>query len=81
MYERRLQILIDEQRYRRIEAAARRRKVSVATVIREAIDLALPDDAEGRRAAGRRILAATRIPVPHPDQLRRERDEARWRGL
>ena len=38
MLTRRLQVLLDDSRYQRLEAAARRRRVSVATVVREAID-------------------------------------------
>ena len=52
--ERRLQILLDEERYARISAAAKRRGVSVATVVREAIDRGVLDvPASGRPLAGR----------------------------
>jgi hypothetical protein len=64
IYERRLQILLDDARYRRVAAAARARKTSVAQVIRDAIDHALPEDLERRRAAGRALLAADPMPVP-----------------
>ena len=74
--ERRVQVLLDEARYRKVAAAARRRGVSVAAVVREAIDQ-LPDDAASRRAAIARILAEPPIPVPEdPAELRRELDEA-----
>ncbi len=77
MYERRLQLLLDKERYERVAARARRRRVSVATVIREAIDTALPSAGQGRRAAADRILAATPISLPDdPAELRRELDEA-----
>lgn len=55
---RRLQILIDEERYERVQALARQRGTSVATVIREAIDRGLPSAQQRRSAAARRILAA-----------------------
>jgi Ribbon-helix-helix protein, copG family len=78
MYERRLQILIDEPRYRRLAALARARKVSVAEVVREAIDVALPADADRRARAGRRILAAEPMPVPATvEELKRELEQAR----
>jgi hypothetical protein len=79
MLTRRLQILLDEERHRRISALAAERGVSVATVVREAIDrgLAMPD--ERRRAAGRRLLAAAPMPVPEPSELRAELDELRGR--
>jgi len=53
-----LQILIDEERYERVQALARQRGTSVATVIREAIDRGLPSAQQRRSAAARRILAA-----------------------
>lgn len=82
MYDRRLQILLDDGRYRRIEAAARERKTSVAAVIREAIDVALPADLERKREAIRRILDAEPIPVPATvEELKRELDEIRGGGL
>ena len=77
MYDRRLQILLDEPRYRRVAARARERKTSVAAVIREAIDLALPADLAKKRAAAKRILAADPVPLPDWDELKTELDEAR----
>ena len=82
IYERRLQVLIDEPRYRRLVARARERKVSVAEVVREAIDLAIPSDADERLRAGRRILAAQPMPVPETiEELKAELDEIRSGGL
>jgi hypothetical protein len=82
IYERRLQILLDDARYRRVAAAARARRTSVAQVIRDAIDEALPDDLERKRAAGRAILAADPIPVPETvGQLKGEIAAAHERGL
>lgn len=77
--ERRVQLLLDEPRYRKVAAEAGRRHVSVAAVIREAIDR-LPAEAEGRRAAIADILAAEPMPLPEdPAELRRELDVARER--
>ena len=82
MYERRLQILIDEPRYRRLAARARERKVSVAEVVREAIDLAVPADLDKKRAAWRAIKAAEPMPVPETiEELKAELDELRSGGL
>jgi hypothetical protein len=64
MFEKRLQILIDEPRYRRLAAAARERRQSVSSVIREAIDVALPADLAEKQAAADAILAAEPMPVP-----------------
>jgi hypothetical protein len=63
-------------------AAAKARKTSVASVIREAIDQALPgvDPAERRRAADE-LLAAEPIELPEPEELKREIREARYGGL
>lgn len=72
MYHHRVQILLDDARHARIEDEAARRKVSVATVVREAIDRAFPEASGRRRAAGARILAAQPMAVPDPDQLREE---------
>ncbi len=49
MLDRRLQILLDETRHQRVVALARARGVSVATVVREAIDRGLPALADRRR--------------------------------
>jgi hypothetical protein len=75
--ERRLQILLDEQRHRRLAALAEERGVSVATVVREAIDRGLPTSDGARRAAGRRLLEAADMPVPEPQELLAEIDAIR----
>jgi hypothetical protein len=64
MLDRRLQILIDDARYRRLEAVARERRLSVAAVIRDAIDAALPADLDKKRRALAAILAAEPMAVP-----------------
>jgi hypothetical protein len=72
--ERRVHILLDEPRYRRVTHEAERRGVSVAAVIRDAIDR-LPADVDLRRSAVIQILAAAPMPVPaDPSELRREVD-------
>lgn len=75
----RLQILLDDQRHQRITDIARERGVSVATVVREAIDRGLADPAERRRSAGRRLLDAPDMPVPDIGELRAELDALRGR--
>jgi hypothetical protein len=72
--ERRVQILLDEPRYRRVAGEARRRHVSVATVVRDAIDqMAAGEDT--RKDAIARVLAAESMPVPpDPAELRAELD-------
>jgi hypothetical protein len=77
--EHRLQILLDDDRHRRLVAAARERGVSVATVVREAIDRGLPPSDARRRAAARRILDAPDMPLPDVDELLAELDALRGR--
>lgn len=79
MLEHRLQILLDEERHARITSVARERGVSVATVVREAIDRGVADPGARRRAAGRRLLEAPDMPVSEPAALRDELDELRSR--
>jgi hypothetical protein len=77
--EHRLQVLIDDERHRRIVRAARERGVSVATVVREAIDRGLSGPSARRLAAGRRLLDAADMPVPEPRELRAELQALRGR--
>jgi hypothetical protein len=79
MLEHRLQILLDEERHARITSVARERGVSVATVVREAIDRGVADPEKRRRAAGRRLLDAPDMPVPEPSELQVELDALRAR--
>jgi len=60
---RRTQILLDEERYRKLEERASETGRSVGSVIREAIDAMLGEDEVARRRleAGRRFLAG---PLP-----------------
>jgi len=53
--------------------------VSVATVVREAIDDAFPGSRVDRRALGARILRVPKMPVPDPPGLCEELDEVRAR--
>ena len=78
MLSRRVQLLLDEERYERLEAAAQRSGRSVAAVIRDAIDqIPSEKDWPRRREALLAILAAEPMPVPEdPADLRRELDEA-----
>lgn len=80
MLSRRVQILLDEERHERLLAESRRRRLSVGALVREAIDRAYPSDAAKRRAAGRAILAAPRMPAPTFEELKAELDELHSRG-
>jgi predicted DNA-binding protein len=82
-----IQILLDEERHRRLEDEASRTGGSVASIIREAIDLRLgeTDRAQRRLEAGRRLLAS---PPPAEDErepdweaVKSDRYDARWRRM
>jgi len=76
---RRTQVLLDDARHRRLEKHAAARGISVAAVIRDAIDRAYPAEpsvAASRRAAAQFLLAAEPMPVEDWPQMKRQiRDE------
>jgi hypothetical protein len=81
MLTRRLQILLDDQRYRRLRAEARARRASVGALVREAIDRTFPVGHERKRAAAKAILAAAPMPLPRDvRELKRELDDIRAGG-
>jgi hypothetical protein len=69
MLNRRTQLLLDEDRYGRLDRRARATGQSVAAVIREAIDekLGEGDEAAARREAGTWLLSQPIPDVPEPD--------------
>jgi len=77
--DHRLQLLLDDDRYRKVSTVARQRGTSVAAVIREAIDRGLRGPDEDRMAAGRRLLATDPMPVPDLPELLAELDDLRGR--
>jgi hypothetical protein len=79
MLDRRLQVLIDEDRWSRLEREAGRRGVPVAVLVREAIDERYPGNASERRAALQAVLDAEPMDVPDPDELQRELEAVRGR--
>lgn len=79
--DRRVHLLLDEPRHQKVAIEAKRRNVSVAEVIRDAIDR-MPTNDDVRRAAIDFILAAEPMPVPDdPSELRRELAVEHERGL
>jgi hypothetical protein len=77
--DRRLQVLLESEQYRAIESLAAERRVSVATVVREALSHYLTSGPDQRRHAAARILAADGMTVGDPDELREELDDLRGR--
>jgi len=78
--DRRLQLLLDEERYQRVAEAARQRSVSVAAVIRDAIDQSLAPVERRRESAARLILSARPMDVPAENGLLEELDDLRAHG-
>lgn len=72
---RRLQVLLDAERFARLEREAARRGSSVATLVREAIDAAFPDDGISRADAARLLLDAEPILIHDWPVLKAEIDE------
>ncbi len=77
MKTERLQVLIEAVQRERLESAAAARGVSVAHLVRTAIDVVYPPDIDRRAAAADAVLAAEPMDVPDPDALRAELDELR----
>jgi len=72
----RLRLLLDDERYQRVQTLARQRGTSAAAVIREALDQGLPTTQRRRSAAARRILAAEPMQI---ENLIAELDDLRGR--
>lgn len=77
MLDRRLQVLIDQDRWARLEHESERRGVPVAVLVREAIDERYPARTAERRAALQSILDAEPMVVPEPHELRAELEAIR----
>lgn len=72
----RLQLLLDEEQYQRLLTRSEVEGRSMGALVREAIDLIWVDDDHRKRAAADILMSAPTMPVPDPDDLRRELDEA-----
>jgi hypothetical protein len=70
---RRLQVLIDDERYERLRREAERTGAPIGAIVRDAIDGALPAgrDPESVEAAARRLLAAEPMPVDDWAEMKR----------
>jgi len=78
--DRRLHVLLDEDRFERLARLADERGVSVGSLVRRAIDVAYPAGGLRRSAAAAAILEARAGPSPKLDDLRAELDELRRRA-
>ncbi len=72
----RTQLLLDDERHRRLEEEARRTGRSIASLVREAIDARyqLAEQTAGRRRAATALLDAPRPAGPEPDWAEVERE-------
>ena len=80
----RLQLLLDEERYQRVAAEAKKKRLSVAAVIRDAIDESLGSEDEAlakKRKAWERIQQLDAEPFDWPEdydvmeEIRQSREE------
>lgn len=79
MKTERLQVLIESAQRDRLEQAASARGVSVAALVRDAIDVVYPPRAQTRRASAAAILEAEPMDVPDVAELRAELERLRGR--
>ena len=78
---RRMQILLDERRFRALQQRAEQENISVGAFVRSAIDGALREDAGTRyEAAAAAFLDAQPLPVGELDELERELEDTYERG-
>ncbi|MBK7821742.1 MAG: hypothetical protein IPJ61_11890 [Tessaracoccus sp.] len=71
--ERRLQLLLDQERFARVDSEAKRSGRSVSAVIRGAIDIAYPSEAVSRAVALTSLVELCKAP--------RERPEDDWEAI
>lgn len=81
MLTRRTQILLDEDRYDRLERRSSETGASVGALIREAIDVAFPGVPTDRERAADLLLAAPAMPVADWPAMKDELEQAYERSL
>lgn len=77
---RRLQILVDETRWNRLEQQAKQRGSSVAALVREAIDIAYPSGEAGVGETARRFLARPPIDLGDWSTSKKDIEDGLERG-
>lgn len=78
---RRLQVLVEEEQYARLERHAARRGASVGTLVREAIDATFPDEGLDRAAAVDAFLSRPPLDLDDWDVLKGEIEDGYVGGL
>ena len=79
MKSERLHVLVDPTQRERLERAATLRGVSVASLVRSAIDVVYPPEATSRARAASALLEAEPMEGPALEDLMGELDELRGR--
>ena len=79
MLKERLQVLVDTEQRERLDREAAARGISVATLVRNAIDLAYPPSHDRRAAAAASILDAEPMEVAPLPGLLAELEQLRGR--
>lgn len=74
MLNRRLQILVDDERFDRLAEASKRTGAPVGELVRRAIDREFPPHDAERERAGQRLLAMGGPPGPEPDWGNQKRE-------
>lgn len=77
MLNRRLQVMLDDERMERLEQRSAETGASVGEVVRRAIDAELPPLRADARAALARFLESPAAPVDHWDEMKRQLLEER----
>lgn len=72
---RRLQVLVDDERYERLATESERTGASIGTLVRDAIDARYASRWPSPEEAGRRLLDAEPMPVDDWAHVKRELDD------
>lgn len=77
---KRTQVLLTPEQLQRVRREAKKRRGSVGSIVREAIDRAFPPQRVERRAALERVLAGPEIPFGDWDEAKRDLPRTIERG-
>jgi predicted DNA-binding ribbon-helix-helix protein len=77
---RRLQVLLNEQRFAQLEHIARQRRTTIAALVRDALERTYPSDALPSDVAAERFLAREPMELGSWDQAKREIEDSLERG-
>lgn len=77
----RLQVLLDDARYERLEQRARKQGTSIALLVRDAIDATYPAEGPSRAEAAAALLAQPPLDLPEWPVLKAEIEDGLLRGL